>query len=420
MILINIGDELLIGQVINTNAAFMAQQFNAVGIEIEECIVIRDREDEIKDTIASCFQKSNFIVMTGGLGPTKDDKTKQVICDYFHTTLVKDEHAKVLISKLLKERGASLTGSNLSQAMVPQGSIVLPNYNGTAQGIWIENEGKVLVALPGVPFEMKRLLVEEVLPLATKKFSQNIYIQHRVVQTAGIAESALSDLLESWEAQLPECIQLAYLPRPGIIRLRLTGKGDNPETLEKLLQQEVDKLIQIAKAYIWSCEDNQLEEVLGALLAKRHKTVAVAESCTGGFLSHLFTAVPGSSAYFKGSVVSYSNEIKREVLNVREPNLKKHGAVSEEVVSDMALNVMNLMDVDYSIAISGIAGPEGGSEDKPVGTVWIAVATTTKLTTQLFHFGSIGGRSHIIQLAAVAALNMLRIEMQRERESCDE
>ncbi len=414
MIIVNIGDELLIGQVVNTNASYMASRLNTIGLEAEEFLVIPDKEDVIKNTIADCFQKTDLLIFSGGLGPTKDDLTKQVICDYFETDLVEDALSLALITKLLEERGIELSESNRSQALVPANSVVLPNHNGTAQGIWIEKGEKVLIALPGVPFEMKLMMEDVVLPRLTKRFNIEQAVIHRVVQMIGIAESTLSDLLEPWEKKLPPHLKLAYLPRPGIIRLRLTGRGTDREQLEKEMQAEIDQLVLIAGDYIWSYEDNQLEEVVGNLLKKGRKTLTIAESCTGGKIAQLITSVPGCSVYLKGSIVAYANEIKRNILNVREQNLKKHGAVSEPVVSDMAINAMDLFDCDYCIATSGIAGPDGGSEEKPVGTVWIAVATTTRLTTKLFHFGTIGGREHIIQRAAVAALNMLRMELLKD------
>ena len=411
MIIVNIGDELLIGQVVNTNASYMASRFNTIGLGVNEFRVISDHEDAIRKTIEDGFEKTDCLVFSGGLGPTKDDLTKQVICDYFGTELIEDSQALALITKILGERGMEVSESNRAQALVPANSTVLPNHNGTAQGIWIERDGKLLIALPGVPFEMKRMMEEEVLPRMVERSKTEHFIIHSVVQMTDIAESTLSDLLSSWEDALPAHIKLAYLPRPGIVRLRLTGQGNDKGLLEKEIQNEVDKLTAIAGKYIWSYEDNQLEEVVGNLLRKRHKTLALAESCTGGKIAHLITSVAGSSHYFRGSMVAYSNEIKREILNVREQNIKKHGAVSESVVSDMAINTMDLFDSDYCIATSGIAGPDGGSDEKPVGTVWIAVASNTRLTTRLFHFGSVGGREHIIQRAAIAALNMLRVDL---------
>lgn len=411
MIIITIGDELLIGQVINSNAAYIAERMTLAGFPVQETRTIRDDEEEILTAIREGFEKTDLLVLSGGLGPTKDDLTKEVLCKFLNTTLIDDAPSLERIEKIVGKRGLGISESNRSQAEVPKGTVVLPNYNGTAQGILAEQEGKVLAALPGVPSEMMRMLDDELIPRILDILKPDNYILHRVVQTVGIGESMLSDLLEPWEIELPPHIKLAYLPRTSIVRLRLTGVGKDKSLLEREMQEEIDKLSEIAKNYIWSYEDNQLEDVIGELLKKRRATLGIAESCTGGYLSHLITSVPGSSAYFKGSVISYTNEVKRSVLNVREQNLKKNGAVSETVVTDMAMNVMNLLDVDYSIAISGIAGPSGGTEDKPVGTVWIAVATTTSFVTKHFHFLTTGGRKKIIHRAAIAALNMLREQL---------
>lgn len=414
MIVINIGDELLIGQVINSNAAYIAERVNSIGIPVDEVVMIKDEREQIRNTIDDCFKKTDLLILTGGLGPTKDDITKKVISDYFGSILKIDENTLSFIKRMLDERGIELSESNRLQAEVPAGATVLLNKNGTAPGLWMEKDGKVLVSLPGVPYEMKAIMEEQLLELLNKRFQTGQSFVHKVIQLTGIAESALSDLLEPWETNLPKNMKLAYLPRPGIIRLRLTAIGNDRKKIEDQVSTEVEKLRSLAKPYIWSYEDNKLEEVVGQLLRARNAQLAVAESCTGGYLSHLITSVPGSSLYFKGSVVSYSNEVKRQILNVREQNLKKQGAVSEPVVSDMAINTMGLFDADYSIAITGIAGPGGGTVEKPVGTVWIAVATTTRMTTSLFHFGTAGGRAVIIERAAMAALNMLRIELIKD------
>lgn len=414
MILINIGDELLIGQVVNTNAAFVGQQMAMAGIEMTEVLTIGDAGDAIRDAIVSSFEKTDLIIMTGGLGPTKDDITKKVVCDLYHKELVMDEATLQAVTQRFADRGMALTETNRQQAAVPEGSVVLPNALGTAPGLWIEEDGKVLIMLPGVPFEMERLVKEEVLPRLQARRTDHHVIQYRVLQCTNITESGLSDLLEEYERQLPENLSLAYLPKPGIIRLRLTGRSEDSAALQETLDTQFQLLKQFAGEYAFADEDIEVEEVVGKLLLKRNCRLATAESCTGGYIAHLITSVPGSSQYFQGSVVSYSNEVKRDILNVREDNLRRRGAVSEEVVSDMALNVMGLLDVDYSVATSGIAGPDGGTEEKPVGTVWIAVATPVRLVTQKFQFGKRMGRQQIIERAARAALNMLRIEIEKD------
>ena len=410
MILINIGDELLLGQVINTNAAFIGQQMALAGIEMTECITIGDDESAIRSAIENGFAKTNLLIVTGGLGPTRDDITKKVICDYFHRELVVDEPTLAWVREIFAARGMELTETNSHQADVPTGCTVLKNTLGTAPGLWIEQDGKILVALPGVPFEMEKLICEEVLPRLQEIFHHEHAVLYKVLQCTGISESNLSDQLTDFEAQLPENIKLAYLPKPGIIRLRLTASGANNEELQTSLNQQFEKLKAEVGSLAFADEDIPMEAVIGKLLRGSGRRVATAESCTGG----LIASVPGSSEYFQGSVVSYSNQVKRDILNVREDNLKKRGAVSEPVVSDMALNAMDLLDVDYAVATSGIAGPDGGTAEKPVGTVWMAVATPTRLTTKEFHFGKHTGRKQIIERAAHAALNMLRIEIEKD------
>lgn len=414
MILINIGDELLIGQVVNTNAAFIGQQMTAAGFELTDVITIGDDGPAIREAVERAMSKTDVVLMTGGLGPTKDDITKKVICDIFQRKLVIDEATLKQVTEMFAARGMELTETNRQQAAVPEGCVVLTNTLGTAPGLWLEKDGKVLISLPGVPFEMEKLIKDEVLPrLKAGKFRSSSLL-YKVVQCTNVTESGLSDMLEEYEKQLPEGFKLAYLPKPGIIRLRLTAEGNDIEQMQTTLDQQFDLLKQQVAEYAFTDEDIELEEVVGRLLVKVGKTMATAESCTGGYIAHLITSVPGSSRYFQGSLVSYSNDIKRDLLNVREDNLKRRGAVSEPVVSDMALNAMGLFDVDYTIATSGIAGPDGGTPEKPVGTVWIAVATPVRLATKEFRFGSRMGRKQIIERAARAALNMLRIEIEKD------
>jgi len=414
MILINIGDELLIGQVVNTNAAFIGQQMALAGFSLTDVLTIGDNGDDIRQTVSAALAKTDVVLMTGGLGPTKDDITKKVICDIFQRSLVMDEPTLEHVTQLFAARGMELTDTNRDQALVPDGCTVLYNPLGTAPGLWMEDNGKVLIALPGVPFEMEHLIKEEVIPRLKNRDERHHAIEYRVLQCTGITESGLSDLLVDYERELPAELKLAYLPKPGIIRLRLTGQSDDREKLLEMLDEQFQKLKELTKEYAFTDEDIELEEVVGRLLVRANKTLATAESCTGGYIAHLITKVPGSSRYFQGSLVSYSNDVKRDLLNVREDNLKRRGAVSEQVVSDMALNAMGLFDVDYTIATSGIAGPDGGTAQKPVGTVWIAIATPVRLITKEFHFGSRTGRQQIVERAAHAALNMLRIAIEQD------
>lgn len=408
MIIISIGNEILFGKTINTNASFIADQLYTIGIEVQKVITIADDKEQIFNTITSAFTETDLIVMTGGLGPTKDDITKQVICDYFHVGQKTDDTTLKEIQAMFQRRGFTLNEINRLQASIPEGAIALSNKNGTAPGIFMEKDQKILIAMPGVPFEMKSIVTNELIPLLKNRFQNHHIVIHKEIITAGIGESALSELIEPWELALPKHITLAYLPSPGKLMLRLTGRSDHGE--EKILNEELEHqltlLKKISKSYIISDQNQALEEVIGTLLKQKKGKMAVAESCTGGYLAHLITSVPGSSEYFEGGLVSYSNHIKQEILNVRELNLKKHGAVSEFVVNDMAINTMGLFDVDYTIAISGIAGPSGGTPEKPVGTVWIAVADPVKVIAEKFTFGSEGGREVVIQRAARAALYM--------------
>ena len=408
MIIISIGNEILFGKTINTNASFIADQLYALGIEVQKVITIADNKEQICNTLQNAFLETDLVVMTGGLGPTKDDITKQVICDYFQVGQVMDHKTLEEIQAMFKKRGFTLNEINRLQASIPEGSVALSNKNGTAPGIWIEKDQKILVAMPGVPFEMKAIVENEMIPLLKSKIGNQHIVIHKEIITAGIGESALSELVETWELALPNHITLAYLPSPGKLMLRLTGRSENgdKQQLNSELNTQLNQLKKIAKNYIISDQNQSLEEVIGKLLIQKKAKMAVSESCTGGYLAHLITSVPGASQYFEGGLVSYSNEVKKEILNVRELNLKKHGAVSEFVVNDMAINTMGLFDVDYTIAISGIAGPGGGTPEKPVGTVWIAVADPMRVIAEKFTLGSEGGREVVIQRAARAALYM--------------
>lgn len=409
MIILSIGNEILFGKTVNTNASFMADQLYKIGIEVQKVVTISDQKSEIETTLNQLFQETDLVIATGGLGPTKDDITKTVISDYFNTPLIVHQPTLERITKMFKERGYVLTEVNQKQAEVPENALVLKNEHGTAPGLWIESNGKILVIMPGVPFEMRSIFSNEVIPLLKKKYNEDRMIIHKEIITAGIGESNLSDLIEPWELALPKHLTLAYLPTPGKLLLRFTGrsvKSQEKELLEELESQMVE-LKKIAGKHIISTENESLVEVIGKWFIKHKKKLAVAESCTGGYLAHLITAVPGASEFFEGGLVSYSNNIKREILNVRELNLKKHGAVSEFVVNDMAINSMGLFDVDYTIAISGIAGPNGGTPEKPVGTVWIAVASPTKIVAEKFQFGTQGGREVVIHRSAHSALFML-------------
>jgi len=408
--IITIGDELLIGQVVDTNSAWMAEKLNEFGILVRQITSISDDREHILNTLREASQRAEVILITGGLGPTKDDITKTTLCEYFGSTMVFSETAYEDVRHLFRSRGLPVTGLNRGQAMVPECCTVIPNHNGTAPGMWFEKNSVIYVSMPGVPFEMKALMTGEILPRLESK-SENA-IMHRTLLTEGIGESFLADRIESWENQLPSHIKLAYLPQPGIVRLRLSARGTDKKKLGDELQKAVDGLLPLAGEFIFGEGDDTLEEVVGKLLREKGCTLATAESCTGGYIAHLITSIAGSSDYFKGSVVAYANEIKEKLLGVKPRTLAQHGAVSSETVKEMAEGARERFTVDYAIATSGVAGPSGGTPEKPVGTTWIAVASPLGTVTRKFILGDHRGRN--IQRAAISALSMLRKIMIEE------
>jgi competence/damage-inducible protein CinA-like protein len=406
--IISIGDELLIGQVVNTNASWMAEELNKIGARVNRIVAISDNGDAIHDALNEAGERAEIILLTGGLGPTKDDITKQVLADYFGCKLIFHEPSFEQVKRIFKARNFEITPLNRKQAEVPDICTPLLNKNGTAPGMWFEKNNKVFVSMPGVPFEMKALMKEQVIPALQKKFSFG-FIYHKTIMTHGVGESKLAEMIQHVEDELPDHIKLAYLPQPGIVRLRLTAYGDNKQKLE----EEVKKYCLLIKNTIldlvFGFDDIGMEEVVGNLLREKNKTVSTAESCTGGYIAHLITSIAGSSDYFKGSIVSYSNEVKIKELGVSRSDLDQYGAVSRQVVEQMAIVVREKMKTEYSLATSGIAGPTGGTEEKPVGTVWIALASKKGVRSVLHHFGEHRGRN--IRRAALAALNMLRLEL---------
>jgi nicotinamide-nucleotide amidase len=409
--IINIGDELLIGQVVNTNASWMAAELSKAGMQVVFISSIADNERAIRQELDAASERADIILLSGGLGPTKDDITKKTLADYFHSKFVFHEPTYKQVKKIFAARKFKVSEANRQQAMIPEKCSPLFNENGTAPGMWFEKEGKVFVSMPGVPFEMKAMMAGQVIPRLVKHFKLGTIV-HKTVMTTGLPESFLAEKIEDWENSLPEHLHLAYLPQPGIVRLRLSAKGSDGNQL----REEIDWQIELLKTYIpdsiYGYDDVSLEEVVGNLLVKSGRSVSTAESCTGGYVAHLLTSIPGSSRYFKGSVVSYANEVKTAWLDVSAEILEQKGAVSREVVETMALSVREKMHTDYSLAISGIAGPDGGTVEKPVGTVWIALAHTQGVHAQLFHFGEHRGRN--IRRSALAALDMLRLQLLRE------
>ena len=407
--IISIGDELLIGQVVNTNAAWMATQLNAAGIEVIRITTVADQSARIQSALEEASRRAEVIITTGGLGPTRDDITKTTLCEYFNSRLVYDDAVFSHIEDLFAGRGLTLSELNRHQAYVPENCTVLPNMNGTAPGMWFEKEDRIYVSLPGVPFEMKPLIAEEVIPRISARFPDRSAIVHRTVYTQGIPESALAQRIESWEESLPGKIKLAYLPRAGMVRLRLTATGSSKEELNRLIDEALERLTLLLPGEVFGENEQNLESVIGQLLRDKGQTVSTAESCTGGAIARMITSIPGSSTYFKGSIVAYSNVVKEKMLGVRHALLVEHGAVSEPVVRAMAEGAKKQLDTDYAIATSGVAGPGGGSEEKPVGTTWIAVSTPGRTITEKHLFGK--NRERNIQRAAFTALNMLRKEL---------
>lgn len=382
--IINIGDELLLGQVVNTNASTMSRMLTEAGFEVACVEVVGDRRDDIERALDD-HAGYDVVLITGGLGPTKDDITKKLLCDYFHSELVESEVALENVRRIFAVRGFELTPVNRAQALVPKCCEVLNNDLGTAPCMWFEHDGRVYVSLPGVPFEMEWLMANRVIPKLQETFNTDIIINKNIL-TQGIGESFLSDLIEPWELALPECIRLAYLPVAGMTKLRLTARGPQETSLREAIYHAVRGLYQIAGQYIVGEDCETLAELVHKTLTERGLSLATAESCTGGTIASSMTAQAGASAYFKGGVVAYSNEVKECALGVQHSTLEAHGAVSEETAREMAEGVRTRLGADLAIATTGIAGPDGGTPEKPVGTVWIAVADATHTEAQLLSF----------------------------------
>lgn len=383
--IINIGDELLIGQVVNTNASTMSQMLIAAGIDVNEVVTIGDDGDAIRESLTRCLKLSDAVLITGGLGPTKDDITKTVLCDFFHSRLVENAVALENVRRLFAIRGFKLTPVNRAQALVPECCQVLNNDLGTAPCMWFEQDGKVVVSMPGVPFEMEWLMENRVVPKLQETFKTGAIVNKNIL-VQGIGESFLSDLIEPWELALPKCIRLAYLPQAGMLKLRLTARGTDRKELQNAIDEAVKTLYPIAGQYIVGEDCETLPELVHSQLTAKGKTLATAESCTGGTIASQLTALAGASKYFLGGVVAYSNEVKECALGVQHSTLEQYGAVSEQTAREMTEGVRKRFDSDYAIATTGIAGPDGGTPTKPVGTVWIAVASRTHTEAALLNF----------------------------------
>lgn len=408
-VIISIGNELLSGHE-NTNASWLAKEFTGNGITTVQILTVPDDKKAISKALETSFANADIVVSTGGLGPTVDDITKNVLCKFFDCGIVFSESTYKNIEKLFKLRGFPVTPSNKRQAEVPDKAVIIPNLLGTAPGLWFDKEGKSFVAMPGVPYEMKAMFSDFVIPELKKRHKLPVIVS-KTVLTQGIGESFLSEKISDWESSIPSQISLAYLPSPGIVRVRLTATDEDKEAAEVKIDNLVASLRQIIPEYIYGYDNQKLEDIIASLLLQRNASVATAESCTGGYLSHLITSRPGSSAYYKGGFIAYSNEVKIKQLGVPKKLIEAHGAVSSEVVLAMAQHVRKKMGATYGIGITGIAGPSGGSEYKPVGTVWIAVSSEAGAVSQMFLFGD--NRAVNITKSAISALHMLKKEIEK-------
>ncbi len=406
--IISIGDELLYGQTLDTNAHWISHKLDEYNIKVFQRTTIGDDADQILNAFATAAERVDIVLITGGLGPTKDDLTKPLLAKYFGVGMVHHEEVLRDITLLFAKASREVTALNAQQAELPANCEKITNPVGTAPGMWFYENNTVFVAMPGVPYEMKSIMTQGILPKIHEMFSKGV-LHHHIIKTIGITESSLSDLIEDWEVNLPKHIKLAYLPTKGQVKLRLTGSGDDLNTLK----QEIDALQmaimpKIAK-YVYGFGADSLEGVIGQLLNKNNLTLATAESCTGGYLAHMITSVPGSSRYFKGSVIAYSNEVKTAQLGVSTEDLKQQGAVSEKVAKELAEGVRKALNTDIAIATTGIAGPDGGTIEKPVGTVWIAYSDKHKTLAKKFNFSR--DRTFIVHWSALAALNMIRLNV---------
>jgi nicotinamide-nucleotide amidase len=403
--IITVGDEILIGQTIDTNSAWMGDKLSLLGIRVNRITSVPDRKDDIISALGEALGRAGIVLMTGGLGPTSDDITKQTLAEYFGSKLVTNEDVLMQVSERLRKRNLDMNENNRLQAMVPDNCTVLLNRAGTAPGMMFTKDDRIIVSMPGVPHEMKHIMNEHVLPLLAVRF-KGITIIHKNIMTYGTFEAKLAERLEQFEEEMPQSVRLAYLPAFGVIKLRLTGTGNNEEELRNTVAQQVKKLYTIIPDVIYGEDEVTLEETIGNLLKERHMTLSTAESCTGGKIATLITSVAGSSEWYKGSVIAYDNGIKTRMLGVSPDTLHLHGAVSREAAEEMALGARQVMETDYAIAVTGIAGPTGGTPGKPVGTVWIAVASDRGVVSEKQSFGD--DRIINITRSSFTALNMLR------------
>ena len=410
--IITIGDEILIGQIVDTNSAWMGQELNKAGIRVKQISSISDDRDHILNALDEAKGRADIILITGGLGPTKDDITKKTLCDYFNCGVVFNEDQFRQIETIFRGFGREVTPINRKQAEVPENCTCIVNRNGTAPGMWFDVDGKIYVSMPGVPYEMKAMMEQSVLPMIRERFKTPV-ILHRTFLTQGVGESMLAGWIEAWEDALPPHLKLAYLAAAGQVRLRISASGEDKALLEDQIAHEVEKLYMLISEHIYGEGEETLQNIIREMMTASGQTLSVAESCTGGYLAHLLSAVPGASQYFKGGAVTYTNELKVSVLGVEERLINDHGVVSEPVAIAMAERAKIKFDSDYSISVTGIAGPNGGTELLPVGTVWIAVSGPGGTEARMFRLGNNRGRN--ITMAALNAINYLRKILLREQ-----
>lgn len=406
--IITIGDELLIGQTVDTNSAWIGAELSRSGFDVFRIITIHDRKNDIIHALDEASKEADVVLITGGLGPTSDDITKQTLAEYFNTGLVINMEVLNMIEEMMSRRNFKMNDNNRRQAEVPESCRVLRNGAGTAPGMWFEKDGTIFVSMPGVPNEMKYIMNEHVLPELNKRFTSQIII-HRNIMTYGTFEARLAEILTDFEAGLPSTLKLAYLPSSGVIKLRLTGTGNNYKYLETMMSEQVKILCETIPDLIYAENEESLETTVGKLLTAKRSSLSTAESCTGGAIAHLLTSIQGSSRYYRGSVIAYDNGVKLQLLGVNEESVKKFGSVSEEVAREMAAGARNLFKTEFSLATSGIAGPDGGTEAKPVGTLCVAVASEKGIVSEKRVFGN--DRITNIKRFSLAALNLLRLQI---------
>ena len=409
--IITIGDELLIGQTVDTNSAWMGAELSKYGFDVYRITSVHDRREDILYVLKEATGESDVVLITGGLGPTSDDITKQTLCEFFDTHLVMNEDVLMMNELMMRQRNFPMNERNRRQAEVPESCRVLKNESGTAPGMWFEKDNTIYISMPGVPHEMKHLMDKMVLPELKKRFTSQTII-HRNIMTYGTFESKLADILTDFESGLPKNVKLAYLPASGIIKLRLTGTGTDNKALSDILDKQVDILYKTIPEFIYAEDEESLEMVIGRLLKSKQNTLSTAESCTGGEIAHLITSVAGSSSYYKGSVIAYENSVKIQLLGVQASTIEQYGAVSEQTVREMAEGARKLFDTTYSVATSGVAGPDGGSGEKPVGTLWIAVASEKEVVCEKRVFGN--DRTINITRFSLASLNLLRKQIIKQ------